>query len=111
MEDHDLIVNIPQSQSFIVGKSVKQELDFKVDQEGVRLECFSVFCYVTESKPNGKTNLAFPDDLLYDANIIDYKLMTGSTANNFIHKSSIMHDAHSQAIEMHNMTSNDSKVD
>ncbi len=106
-----MIINLPQNQSFIIGKTVREKLDYRIKQEGVALECHSVLCHVTDSNPTGKSNTSFPDDILYEDHIVDYKVNENSTVCNFIHKQTVIfHDAsQQQAIEMKEMTSNDAK--
>jgi hypothetical protein len=49
---------------YIVGKTIKietiEEKLIQIDEQStITLKCDEYTCYVTESKPNGETNLAF----------------------------------------------------
>ena len=52
--------------------------------DDVTLTCEELECFVTESKPNGFTNLAFPSDVRSGAQWYGFKIDENSTTANFI---------------------------
>jgi len=60
------------NQTYIIGQTIKEEqidrmlLSQPEDADEVYLQTTEVTCYITESKPTGKGNLAFPERLLQD---------------------------------------------
>jgi len=50
------------------------EHTIQTDHGDVKLVCKEITCYITESKPTGKTNLAFNSEVVFNHHILEQRV-------------------------------------